>query len=393
MLTFAGIGNQLNIMTFFLLHIYIIFILLRFYNGIWYHKLILYGLFNICELIAEAPIFWAGALFYPELPGKLTELCYETAIFTVVVRIFIVLLVYLFFVRNEVASDQIIKIKEFLPILVMVLLMHIPILILCENREIVKQDRMVQTYMFCVQVILLMLSVYIIYMMYQNKRKVGIVEEKLKSANEIIELTSSVHELKHDMMFHVNVMLDLLYKEKYGEAKQYIENTFECVRILENTFSFEDPAITSSMNLIAQKAKDKQITFNHIITVNDFILASHEMCSLLLNILSNAMDAAEHVNLKRRIVCLEISLVDGGYHINCMNTYREKPVFKKGRIISSKLGEGHGKGISIIKNIVEKHGGAMNIVIHEESKIFEINCFIPGSVGEETRWKKNSTKY
>lgn len=367
---------------FFVLHTYIILVLIFLYRDLWYYKLIIYGIFNIFEVLAEAIVFVVAKQIYPELPSLVTVLCYQTAIYTIIVRALVVLIVYIFFFKNQSAFKKAAKNKELFPIIVLVLLLYIPILVLIENKEMISKGKIFDIYMLCVLLVLLILSIYIVYLVCQNERKVGIVEEKLQSAEKIIQMTSSVHELRHDMMFHVNVLLDLLYKEKQEEAIEYIENSFACVRILESTFNLEDPAITSSLNLIAKKAKDKQIQFNHIITVGDFGLPSHEMCSLLLNILSNAIEAAEKASRKRRIMCLEISPAEGGYHINCINTYKEKPVFTKGKMVSSKVEKGHGKGIGIIKNVVEKHGGAVDIAIHEEQKVFEINCFIPNRVGE-----------
>ena len=381
-LMFIGGCAPANMAAFFVLHTYIILVLIFLYRDLWYYKLIIYGIFNIFEVLAEAIVFVIAKQIYPELPSLVTVLCYQTAIYTIIVRALIVLIVYIFFFKNQSAFKKVAKNKELFPIIVLVLLLYIPILVLIENEEMVSKGKVFDFYMLCVLLVLLILSIYIIYLVCQNERKVGIVEEKLQSAEKIIQMTTSVHELRHDMMFHVNVLLDLLYKEKQEEAIEYIENSFACVRVLESTFNLEDPAITSSLNLIAKKAKDKQIKFNHIITVGDFGLPSHEMCSLLLNILSNAIEAAEKTSRKRRIICLEISPAEGGYHINCINTYKEKPVFTKGKMVSSKVEKGHGKGIGIIKNVVEKYGGAMDIAIHEEQKLFEINCFIPNRVGE-----------
>lgn len=382
LVSFSHLSTALNTVFIISVQVYIIWLVLRFYEGKWYRKLIVYGIYNVLALLSEGLVFWAALLGLLTPIDKISEFGTVNILCTSLTKVVFSILIYLVFVKNSKAANKILHGKDILPILLSVTVLHIPAIALFDRPRLFQSSKMVTSYFLIVQIILLGIMLYIFYVIQKNKMEIRAVEQKLESAEEVIRLTTSLRELRHDMSFHVNILLDLAYKGDREDVIRYMENTFQCVKIVEDTFHLEDQAVSSSLNLIAQKTKEKHVEFKHIILVEHFLIPSHEMCSLLLNILSNAMDATEKVR-QRKIICLEIAPTNGGYQINCMNTYKNKPVFRQGSIVSSKSDlENHGKGIRIIKKIVEKYGGAMSIKLHDDTKVFEINCFIPSRAGE-----------
>lgn len=383
LVSFAHLSTALSTIFIISVQVYIIWLVLRFYEGKWYRKLIVYGIYNVLGLLSEGMVVWAALLGMLTPIDEISEFGTVNILCTSLTKVIFGVLLYFVFEKNSKAANKILNGKDILPVLLSVTVLHIPAIALFDRPRLFQSSIIVTSYFLIVQIILLVIMLYIFYVIQKNKMEIRTVEKKLESAEEIIRLTTSLRELRHDMSFHVNILLDLAYKGDRKDMIRYLENTFECVKIVDDTFHLEDQAVSSSLNLIAQKTKEKHIEFKHIILVEHFLLPSHEMCSLLLNILSNAMDATEKVKQRRRIICLEIAPTDGGYQINCMNTYKNKPVFSQGRIVSTKSDlKNHGKGIKIIKKLVEKYGGAMNIKIHDDTKLFEINCFIPSIARE-----------
>ncbi len=368
----------LTLLITILIHVYYLFIITKFYKGKLYQKLFTYGLFNMCLLLLEGAVIW-GVSCGLKIPldvissfGTVNVCCCSLS------KVLLFLMCYLILGKKTGSTEKFSIKREFILIIFLVIMLHIPIIVVFAQTTWMKSRKVLFSYFLVVQLLLILLIICTFYFIQKNSMKLRKVQKKLESAQEIIRLNTSLEQLKHDMTFHVNVLHDLVSKGKQEEVLQYMENVFECVKIVEDTFSVSDPALSAALNYIAQRAREKNVEFRHIITVDDFILDSHEICSLLLNILSNAMDATEKLKQKKRVISLEISPTQGGYAINCMNTYRNRPTFNQGRIVSSKEDtENHGKGISIIKSIVENHGGAMKIMIHDDMKIFELNCFIP----------------
>lgn len=376
--SYVHLGVGVAITLTLLVQFFYIAVMQFFYEGKWYKKFFIYGVYSLCALFAEGLVVWGTRFFLRTPIEQIAKFGVVNIMCTSLAKVILILLVYSILLRNKLVSKKLFHDRELLPIIIAVIILHIPTIALFDRPELFETSQVMVGYFIIVQLILVILIFYILYVVQINKVKMSMVQKKLQSAEEIIRLNTSIRELKHDMTFHVNILLDLAYKGNREEMIQYMENTFECVRILEQTFDLKDQAVSSSLNLISQKAREKNIQFRHIIMIEDFILPSHDMCSLLLNILSNAMDATEQVKQRYRAISLVISPEQAGYTINCMNTYKHKPEFRRGKMVSSKPDEAsHGKGIRIIKKIVEKHGGAMNIMIHEEEKIYEISCFIP----------------
>ena len=107
-------------------------------------------------------------------------------------------------------------------------------------------------------------------------------------------------------------------------------------------------------------------------------MSDHEICTLISNILKNAIEAAEQVKNEKGFICLEIAPNKTGYYINCINSYAKKPQMVNGSFITSKSDAmNHGRGMNIIRKIVEKNGGEVTTSIEES--YFEINCTIVGA--------------
>lgn len=210
--------------------------------------------------------------------------------------------------------------------------------------------------------------IYFAYLMKKDK-------DELDRKDKIIELTGELDDIRHDMLFHVRMIKGLASRGEQEELVRYIDNTFENVEVSEDMFNLENHSVSMLLTTLAQDARKKEINFTHFISVRDFIMSTNEICSVISNILKNAMEAAEQVKKEERFIWLEMRDCPGGYVINCMNPYVKKVEYKDGSYETTKSDKkNHGRGLRIIKKTVEKYGGIMKVVFHEDC--CEVRCFI-----------------
>lgn len=199
--------------------------------------------------------------------------------------------------------------------------------------------------------------------------------EELAEKDAVIESSTSLEDLKHDLPFHARMLIELAACEDQTEMREYIRNVVGDVEIAEDTFYLKNHFVSKVLSQLAIDARKKNIPFTHFIAVEDFVMKNNEIASVLSNILKNAIEAAEKVPLDRRFIELEIRPISGGYKINCTNSYLEKSEFKDGKWETTKADkQNHGRGIGIIRRTVDKYSGIVKVQFHERS--YEIECII-----------------
>lgn len=364
-----GAGTEWTICLGVLVNLYMIFNLFWFKGSV-RKKIYTIGLFYICAYMAEmiTVLFAIGVLHMQ------TSVILSNGLVNIVCTIFSkVLLIpvsYIIFCnKNKNLISQLHKVKELLPLIILTLLFIIitAIIFCCGKFENMNSINMIIVVLS--QVILLSAIFYISAIL---KR----IKAELEQKKEILRLTNSLDNLRHDMSSHVRMMKSYVNNGKYDELREYMDKTFADIEVTQNVSTLDNYAVAVTISSFLAEAKKKKIRFTRTIFVQDFMLSDNEICSLLSNILKNAIEAAEKVPEEDRFVCLEITPRKNGYYINCINSYQTIANYENGKLQTSKEDKlNHGRGLTIIKNIVEKNNYGKVTVCFEED-YFEINCDI-----------------
>lgn len=101
-----------------------------------------------------------------------------------------------------------------------------------------------------------------------------------------------------------------------------------------------------------------------------------ELCKVLSNLIDNAMKALEDSEKEEKKIRIDIMEDRERYCFSVENNgleipeHTRKKIFQKG--YSSKKEEGHGMGLSIVMEILEKNGGYLDLESDETETVFTV---------------------
>lgn len=187
-------------------------------------------------------------------------------------------------------------------------------------------------------------------------------------------LLSNYHEMEHSL--RETEVLRHEWKNRIASlsilAKQRdlpgLEQTLDQLNGQVNSLSMRQYSMNFAVNVILQnagsRAAEEGITFNASAPLPVKMgIENDDLCSLLINMLDNAIEAASKAEEGNRRITVSLTLKQGFLAIKCENTYAD-PIAtgENGTILSGKASpKNHGYGITQMRHITEKYGGMLDI--------------------------------
>ncbi len=187
-------------------------------------------------------------------------------------------------------------------------------------------------------------------------------------------LLSNYHEMEHSL--RETEVLRHEWKNRIASlsilAKQRdlpgLEQTLDQLNGQVNNLSMRQYSMNFAVNVILQnagsRAAEAGITFNASAPLPEKMgVENDDLCSLLINMLDNAIEAASKAEEGNRRINISLTLKQGFLAIKCENTYAD-PIAtgENGAILSGKASpKNHGYGITQMRHIAEKYGGMLDI--------------------------------
>lgn len=234
--------------------------------------------------------------------------------------------------------------------------------------------------------VLLIIIALIFYIMfyqigkeYKEKVDAKLLYENEKNNEQISRLTNDNYEalrkIRHDIKNQYAMMGLLIKDEKYDELKKYYaEYTEKWKNILDYT-NCGNKMIDNLINLEKLKASEKGIQIDTKIAIPPLLpFSSTDLCSLITNILDNAIEEIERIqDLKNKnTVSVQIGIHESYFILGVSNPTADS---KNKDLISKKQDKNnHGYGLKIIKSIVKKYKGSMQI--ENENNEFNISVIL-----------------
>lgn len=199
---------------------------------------------------------------------------------------------------------------------------------------------------------------------------------------EINNRYSQMRMLRHDINNHLSAMSLLLKEGRTEDAQKYLQ---EITNDLENTMPVARTGIHALDMILWNKislAKESYITIQ--LTIDGMLtglqMSDYELCSLLGNLLDNAIEATQKLPEENRTIHLRI-----GRQLDMLCIFCENPfatVQKEGnRFISLKADQqNHGLGLRQIKHIAHKYNGTVDI--KTDDNIFSVSVLLTTSTSK-----------
>jgi len=211
---------------------------------------------------------------------------------------------------------------------------------------------------------------------YQLENQQKIYEEK--NLGNIENMYEKIKILKHDMKHHNEVITTQInyipevnnsQKNHINDIISYISGVSKNIDIIKTSIYTGNRTIDNLINYKLGIAAEKNIKTETIIDKNISGIADTDLCSILGNLLDNAIEACEKCNFDNKIIVLHITIKNPCILISVKNSIAKSVLADNPNLITEKQEkEFHGIGIKSIKTIAEKYFGRFNI--REEENFF-----------------------
>ncbi len=214
--------------------------------------------------------------------------------------------------------------------------------------------------------LILILGIRFVTETLHNKTVIRVLNYEKESAQgyavAVRERIDEVRRVKHDTMHHINAC-HMLYSqgeyERLGEYLQELQTAGQAIAPLQYSNNLMIDYIVMSFS---KKAEAKRISLQTDLAVlPELQISDSDLCSLLNNVLQNAFDACERLtDAHKRWVRLEITVDENKVYFTCINSCDGFFIEENGRYLTTKRdGTTHGYGMSIIRGLCRRNGGAM----------------------------------
>lgn len=189
---------------------------------------------------------------------------------------------------------------------------------------------------------------------------------------EVMEdMNSKLRMYKHDFFNQLQIIQGLLEMKQIDRAMNYLVDVVKEGRLLTSRYKIGIPEIEATIYSAINKAKKLgiEVDIDFVELPKDISINLYDLSKILTNLLKNAIQALEASEADSKVLKIEIYDNMGDY---VFSVYNNEPVinedirddiFKKD--FSTNGSKDRGLGLYIVKNLIEKNGGNLDLVIDD----------------------------
>lgn len=236
-------------------------------------------------------------------------------------------------------------------------------------------------------VIIIILSYIVVFMAIWSINKNMELEYKFKTIDTQVELQKqnyknlhksieNYYAFKHDIRHHALVIKSMMDAKNYIEAAEYMDKFTEN-EIFENVGALcKNFAVDSILKHYMSIAMKNNIEFKFNINIPENINIDNIDLSIVIgNCIENAIEACNNIKDKsKKYININAEIKGFQLIVKIKNSFNGQVIKEDNVIKTSKIGEGHGIGLSNIRNVTEKYNGYLNIKYNDNE--FEVNIIM-----------------
>lgn len=210
-------------------------------------------------------------------------------------------------------------------------------------------------------------------MLLAQQRKQELDEENMIAARQTYE---ALREVRHEIKNHTAYMKTLLDAGDYEALRRYFDSYQARTSELVHYVSSGNRMVDAVVNNYISRAKLYDVQLKTILAVPaQLSYQDADLCSLLSNLLDNALEACAESDADPKVITLSIRPQMDYYMIRVENPVDTRKVTPRRRLTlktTKEMPELHGYGTRIIRRIAENYGGTAKFSIENETFIADV---------------------
>ena len=174
--------------------------------------------------------------------------------------------------------------------------------------------------------------------------------------------------IRHDMRNQIQTVYALM---QAGDADTAQKQLGELTRMTEQHHSFcRNRIVDALLHVKELQFRDRGIRLQCQCSVpDDLPVAGTDLCSLFSNLLDNAANGAEFINIGRKTISLSSGLEESVFTVHCENPYPGEDSLRP-----SHRPDGHGLGLTILEELAKRYRG--EVQIQKDSETFSVTVWL-----------------
>lgn len=195
--------------------------------------------------------------------------------------------------------------------------------------------------------------------------------------NSVYTLDEHTRKVRHDLKNHMNIMRTLLEDEQGGRVKtiEYINQYVKQTSLMYETVKTDNKVVNAVINSKLLYCAENGINTSVSVCKDVSNLSDVEICTVLGNLLDNAIEAELKNDEHEREIQLNINMEEDMLNIFVKNKIKESVLAANHELKTTKKDDkNHGIGMKNIYDIVTRHNGYIDI--YEETDYICFNLQI-----------------
>lgn len=218
------------------------------------------------------------------------------------------------------------------------------------------------------------------YLRMLQKRNTDLILQENLIREHYATLTYQMEQtrrIRHDIANHIYTIEQLSMENQNQEEalEDYKNELAKTYQTLQNNMRCDELIVDSAIQNKLRECRKKKIQVEcseESFSIGD--IERIDMLGLLYNVFDNAIEACEKLEADKRRIWISMSNEGDTFVLHSRNAKNPQVKLKEGQKTSKKDKENHGIGRDIIKNIVRKYDGTVQVEEMAEEYDLHITC-------------------